>query len=81
MGRVPFALGAWLEDLTPKIHNLIPDSSSSSSGFLPSSVTACKQSIGVLETHARRLSLHLAKALSFPSGSKVGCAPPPPVQQ
>ena len=50
MGRVPFALGAWREDLTPKVHNLIPDSSSSSSGFLPSSEIACKQSIGVLET-------------------------------
>ena len=29
--------------------------------------------MGFFETHARKLSLHLAKALSFQSESKVGC--------
>ena len=48
-----------------QVHNLIPDSSSSSSGCPSSTVSAWWQSIGFLETHARRQRLQYAKALSL----------------
>ena len=55
-----------------------PDTSSSTSGLPSSSVTAWRQSIGFLETHARKL--HLARAVSF-SFCVLDCVLPPPVQQ
>ena len=65
------------KNLPRQVHNLMPDSSSSSRGWPSSSVIAWRQSVGFLVRQARSPSLHFAVCISprrcpFPSETREG---------